>query len=236
MKIKINKTTNYTVMSNIHLRDKRLTLKAKGLLSLMFSLPEKWDYSIRGITSICKEKETSVKSCLDELKETGYLVITKYLPNETESGRIEYQYDIYEQPVQKNADEFSKQEGKKQGVENLHVEILGVENQVQINKEELNKEKSNKEQCVLPPTPIEKIIPPVRKQDGGSTEEQIELMADMLTNTPSELPKIIALLRWALCQIDFQSLFAFVADYSVMGGKGYEAFKQKLLDLLGEQQ
>ena len=234
MKIKINKTTNYTVMSNIHLRDKRLTLKAKGLLSMMFSLPEKWDYSIRGITSLCKEKETSVKSCLDELKETGYLVITKYLPNETESGRIEYQYDIYEQPLQKSADEFSKQEGKKQGVENLGVEILGVENQVQINKEELNKEKSNKEQYVLPPTPSKKTLP-VRKQDGGSTEEQIELMADMLSNTPDELPKIIALLRWALCQLDFQTLFAFVADYSVMGGKGYEAFKETLLNLLGEQ-
>ena len=221
MKIKINKTTNYTVMSNIHLRDKRLTLKAKGLLSMMFSLPEKWDYSIRGITSLCKEKETSVKSCLDELKETGYLVVTKYLPNETESGRFEYQYDIYEQPVQKNADEFSKQEGKKQGVENLDVEILEVENPPQLNKEELSKEKSNKEQCVLPPTPY--------------TEDQLILMADMLTSSADEMPKIINLLKWALSQIDYQTLFAFVADYSVMGGKGYEAFKETLLNLLGEQ-
>ena len=109
-------------------------------------------------------------------------------------------------------------------------------------------------------TTSKKIIPPVRKQDGGSTktrpnniednkddikednlpptpytEEQLELMADMLTTDKDERPKILALLRWALCQTDYQSLFAFVADYSVMGGKGYEAFKETLLNLLGEQ-
>ena len=110
-----------------------------------------------------------------------------------------------------------------------------VENRGQLNKEELNKEKSNKEQCVLPPTPCEKIVPPVRKQDGESTEEQIELMADMLSSSTDEMPKIINLLKWSLGQIDFQTLFAFVADYSVMGGTGYEEFKKTLLDLLGEQ-
>lgn len=218
MKIKVHKTKDYTIMSNIHLRDKRLTLKAKGLLSLMFSLPEKWDYSVYGLTTICKEGAGSIISTLKELEECSYLIRERKKDNAGKFTGIEYQ--VYEKPF----------------VENPHMDKPNVENQPQLNKEELNKEKSNKEQCVLPPTPIEKIIPPVRKQDGGSTEEQIELMADMLANTPAELPKIIALLRWALCQIDFQSLFAFVADYSVMGGKGYEAFKQKLLDLLGEQQ
>lgn len=214
MKIKINKTTNYTVMSNIHLRDKRLTLKAKGLLSMMFSLPEKWDYSIRGITSLCKEKETSVKSCLDELKETGYLVITKYLPNETESGRIEYQYDIYEQPLQKNADEFSKQEGKKQGVENLGVEILEVENQVQINKEELNKEKSNKEQCVLPPTP---------KKKENFLQECMELLKGKIAD-PQAYERII---KWvASWTEDEEAVYEFIKEYA----KGRESIKYKDFD------
>ena len=62
MVFKIEKNKNYTVMSNYHLRDKNLSLKAKGLLSFMLSLPEDWDYSINGLVSICKEEETYVSS------------------------------------------------------------------------------------------------------------------------------------------------------------------------------
>ena len=87
---RVNKDKNYTVMSNYHLRDKQMSLKAKGLLSIMLSLPEDWDYTIRGLVCICKEGETAVKSTLNELKKLGYLYIEKQLPNETESGRLEY--------------------------------------------------------------------------------------------------------------------------------------------------
>ena len=72
---KINKTTNYTVMSNHHLRNKELSLKAKGLLSIMLSLPQEWDYSIAGLCSIVKENESAVKSALAELKQFGITVI-----------------------------------------------------------------------------------------------------------------------------------------------------------------
>lgn len=132
---RVNKNQNYTVMSNTHLRDMNLSLKAKGLLSVMLSLPENWDYSIAGLVAICKENETAVKSALKELKESRYLIITKVLPNKTASGRIEYIYDIYEEP--------QKQEVEKQGVENLGVEFQGVENQGQLNTNILNKEKLN---------------------------------------------------------------------------------------------
>lgn len=121
---KINKTKDYTVMSNHHLRDKSLSLKAKGLLSQMLSLPEDWDYTIQGLCSINKENETAINSTLKELKDNGYLIVTKKMPNETKSGRIEYVYDIYETP---------KQEGEKQDLENLGVEVQGVENQGQSN-------------------------------------------------------------------------------------------------------
>ena len=84
---RVHKTDNYTVMSNNHLRNRELSLKAKGLLSLILSLPDEWDYSITGFVSICKENETSVKSTLNELKHYGYLVVTKKNPNETESGK-----------------------------------------------------------------------------------------------------------------------------------------------------
>ena len=123
---KVEKNSDYTVMSNYHLRDKNLSLKAKGLLSFMLSLPEDWDYSLNGLVSILKENETAIKTALDELKENNYLKIDKLLPNQTESKKIEYIYNIYEQPME-------NQEVENQGVEILGVELQGVENQTQIN-------------------------------------------------------------------------------------------------------
>ena len=123
-KYRIHKTKNYTIMSNTHLKEKEMSLKAKGLLSVMLALPDEWNYSIDGLVSICKESETAIKSTLDEIKDFGYLTVTKLMPNETESGRIEYVYDIYETP---------KQEGEKQGIENLPLEFLPLENQTQLN-------------------------------------------------------------------------------------------------------
>ena len=73
-KIRVNKTKDYTVLSNHHLKNKNLSLKAKGLLSVMLSLPDDWDYSINGLSFICKENETAITSALDELKENGYLL------------------------------------------------------------------------------------------------------------------------------------------------------------------
>ena len=131
---RIEKNKNYTVMSNYHFKEKNMTLKAKGLLSLMLSLPDDWDYSINGLVAICKENETSIKNTLEELKKFGYLKVVKILPNQTESGRIEYEYIIYEIP---------KQEGEKQGVENLGVEFLGVEKQPVENQGQLNTNKLN---------------------------------------------------------------------------------------------
>lgn len=84
---RINKTKNYTVMSNHHLRDKKLSFKAKGLLSYMLSLPDTWDYSLRGLCSVSKDNETSIKSALKELKEHNYLKVNKIMPNKTKSGR-----------------------------------------------------------------------------------------------------------------------------------------------------
>lgn len=134
--IRVEKSRNYTVVSNYHFKEKNMSLKAKGLLSLMLSLPDDWDYSISGLVAICKENETSIKTALDELKEFGYLKVVKKLPNETESGRIEYEYIVYEK----------KQEGEKQGLENLGVEFLGVENQGQLNT---NKSITNKQNNLI---------------------------------------------------------------------------------------
>lgn len=64
----------------------------------MLSLPDDWDYTIKGLVSINKESEAAISSALDELKKNGYLVINKIMPKDTASGRIEYVYDIFEVP------------------------------------------------------------------------------------------------------------------------------------------
>ena len=131
---RVEKTKNYTIMSNYHLKEKEMSLKAKGLLSLMLSLPDTWDYTIAGLVSICKENETAIKSALNELKEFGYLQIVKNMPTNENGGRISYEYIVYEKPIQKD---------KIQGLENLYVENQDIENQRQLNTKELNTKKEN---------------------------------------------------------------------------------------------
>lgn len=166
---RVHKNANYTVMSNYHLKSRNLSLKAIGLLSKVFSLPDDWDYSIAGLTCICKENETAIKSALNELKEWGYLTVTKLMPSETKSGRIEYVYDFYEYsekdahsregspakkahikkqevenpPLETSEITSIKQEVEKQEVENLPLEILPVEFQPIENQGQLNTNKQS---------------------------------------------------------------------------------------------
>ena len=77
---RVQKTQNYTIMSNHHLRNKALSLKAKGLLSLMLSLPEDWDYTTRGLASICKEGVDSVCATVRELEAAGYIIRRRISP------------------------------------------------------------------------------------------------------------------------------------------------------------
>ena len=136
MIIRVNRR-NYTRMCNLHLKDKDLSLKAKGLMSLMLSLPENWDYSVDGLVSICKENVLCIKNTLKELKSCGYLKIVKKLPNETESGRIEYEYILYEQKQAVEKQEIEKQEVENQPIEIQAVEKQEVENQGQENTKKL---------------------------------------------------------------------------------------------------
>lgn len=138
--IRVNKTSDYTVMSNYHLKDRQLSLKAKGLLSLILSLPDDWNYTIGGLVAICLEKESAVKSALSELKDGGYLEINKIAPNKENGGRYEYIYNIYEQPREKQKKEF-------QEVEKQPLEIQQIENNPlykRTNKSNTNKSNTNK--------------------------------------------------------------------------------------------
>lgn len=90
--------TGYTVMSNYHLRDKRLSLKAKGLLSLMLSLPKEWDYSINGLITLSKDGRDGVRAALNELKTAQYVSINKF---NDEKGIYKYKYLVYYIPYPK---------------------------------------------------------------------------------------------------------------------------------------
>jgi len=96
--IRVNNTKGFTVMSNYHFQDKEISLKAKGLLGLMLSLPSNWDYSVNGLVTIVKENKAAVQSALKELEEHKYLKRTRV---QDETGRFDYVYDIYEKPYDK---------------------------------------------------------------------------------------------------------------------------------------
>ena len=92
---RVHHNKDYTCMSNYHFQDRTLSLKAKGLLSLMLSLPDTWDYSVAGLATLSSDGETSVRTAVKELEEHNYLQRTPV----REGGRIiDWEYDIYEQP------------------------------------------------------------------------------------------------------------------------------------------
>ena len=93
---RVEKDANYTTMCNAHLRDKNLSLKAKGLLSLFLSLPDEWHYSVRGIVAICKEGKDGINNTLQELERNGYLIRQQKRQSGGKMGETEYV--IFEQP------------------------------------------------------------------------------------------------------------------------------------------
>ena len=93
---RVERTRDYTVMCNHHLKNKDLTLKAKGLISMMLSLPDEWNYTTRGLAAICKEGVESIGNALKELENAGYIVRNRL---RDDKGRItDTEYVIYEQP------------------------------------------------------------------------------------------------------------------------------------------
>lgn len=116
--VRVNKSKNYTVMSNYHFREKKMSLKAKGLLSLMLSLPDDWDYSIAGLVTLSKDGKDSVMSALSELEKFGYLRRTQVTNSKGQFSGVDY--DIYEQPqtdipvAEKQKQENSNEENPRQ--------------------------------------------------------------------------------------------------------------------------
>lgn len=160
---RIEKTKDYTVMSNHHLRNTELSLKAKGLLSMMLSLPEEWNYTTRGLATICKEGTESIGTALKELERTGYIVRNRL--RDSKGKIMDVEYVIYETPHKPDTDTPS---AGTPGTGNPHPENPdmdnpGLENQPQLNKDKTSnysskKDLSNTDESnpILsnPPTPI----------------------------------------------------------------------------------
>ena len=145
--IRVNKSRDYTVMSNAHFKEKEMTLKAKGLLSLMLSLPDEWDYSIAGLAALSKDGKDSVMNALTELESFGYLERVK-LTNE--KGQFAgYEYNVFESPRTENPNE------EKPYPENPNTDKPNSENPPQLNTNTLNTKKSNTKKSnniFVPPT------------------------------------------------------------------------------------
>ena len=122
---RINKTANYTVMSNHHFKEKKMSLKAKGLLSLMLSLPEDWDYSVSGLATLSKDGKDSIMSALAELEKFGYLTRTRVTNEKGQFAGVEY--NIYEVPQPKNPN------SEKPNEENENSENSNSEKPAQLN-------------------------------------------------------------------------------------------------------
>ncbi len=132
---RIEKTKNYTVMSNHHLRNKNLSLKAKGLLSLMLSLPDEWDYTTKGLAYICKEGVDSIANIVKELEQNGYIVRKRIRNKRGYLMTIEYTIYEYPQPDLPIVEKPKR--------ENPVLDNPVLDNTAQLNTNILNKDKLN---------------------------------------------------------------------------------------------
>ena len=160
---RVKRNKGYTVMSNHHLRNKELSLKAKGLLSQMLSLPEDWDYTLAGLSHINRESVDAIRTAVWELERAGYI---RRSQNRDGRGKMaEMVYTIYEQPVLENPISGAPV------LENPTSDNPASENPTQLNKDIQTKDQKNKDESELPipilspPSPLEEAaVPPERKR------------------------------------------------------------------------
>ena len=141
---RIERTRDYTVMSNHHLRNHELSLKAKGLLSMMLSLPDDWNYTTRGLAKICKEGVDAIGGALRELETAGYIVRHQLRDRQ---GRIsDTEYVIYEQPQPRQPEtpqpDTAVPDTASPDTENPYLDKPDTEKPAELNIEKSNTQKS----------------------------------------------------------------------------------------------
>ena len=196
---RVERNTGYTVMSNHHLRNKELSLKAKGLLSQMLSLPEDWDYTLAGLSYINREKIDAIREAIKELEKAGYI---KRSRERDEKGRLRgADYVIYEQPQPDEEQEATPPISdlptlENPTLDNPTLEKPTLEKPTLENPTQLNKDISSKEQSItdlssthsipfhsLNPLPYEQdeaATPPERKRTEAKTNSAIEIYREII--------------------------------------------------------
>ena len=174
---RVEKTSSYTVMSNHHLRNPDLTLKAKGLLSLMLSLPENWDYTLKGLSCICRENVDAIRTAVWELEKAGY--ITRRQGRDKKEKMTAIEYTIYEfphppkpkSPVLENPIS-----------DNPTTEIPVSENPTQLNKDRSTKDLLNTDVSSTYSIPFQKeaAAPPERKGNGYTNMDAVRAYEEVI--------------------------------------------------------
>ncbi len=238
---RIEKSKNYTVMSNHHLRNKDLSLKAKGLLSQMLSLPDDWDYTLKGLARINKEKIDAIRTAVLELEEAGY--ITRKQGRDALGKMAAIEYTIYEQPQPRLENPITEQPILENPcLENPISDKPTTENPTQLNIDKTNKEKLNTDVIKYPSINqreqpqktdwidrydknTERIKNNIEYEalvlhyDKAVIDEIVSVMAEVLTiDTPyytiekKEYPA--ELVRQRFLKIDYGKLDAFLLEFS----------------------
>ena len=209
---RVERNKGYTVMSNYHLRDKSLSLKAKGLLSQILSLPEDWDYTLSGLCYINRESKDAIRSAVNELERAGY--IERHQTTDEGGKFSSNEYIIHEQPVSLplSLDKPSS--------ENPTTEKPPSENPTQLNKDSVTKDQSITDASSThsipslspPPAGTVAASPPERKGTEAATQSAVEIYRDIIKENieydhllrysqidPEELDGIVELLVETVC-------------------------------------
>ena len=180
---RVERTSDYTVMSNYHLRDKRLSLKAKGLLSQMLSLPEDWDYTLAGLCYINRESKDAIRTAIRELEQAGY--IRRRQTTDSGGKFAGNEYTIYERPQEPLPGEPSSE---KPSSGNPTTGKPMPENPTQQNIEKQNTDQSNTDSILFRGSADK---PPEAKRTEGSSAEQMAEYRDLIRDN-IQYPLLVA--------------------------------------------
>ena len=238
---RVEKNKGYTVMSNHHLRNHTLSLKAKGLLSQMLSLPEDWDYTLKGLAQINRESIDAIREAVRELEQAGYITLSR----ERDArgclrGTI---YTIYEQPQTQPEPEKPAQAVPALVQPTLEKPMLdspALENPTQLNTKRKNKERQNTDPSITDSIPFPSGFPETSTQKRTEAKDAFEsyrelilenIDYDILAGDPhvdrEQLDEITQLVQETVCS---------TRDRIRVGGNDYpaEIVRAKMLKLTGE--
>ena len=209
--IRVEKNNNFTIMANYHLREKDMSLKAIGLLSVILSLPPDWDYSVEGLSAIRKESKNTINSILKELETFGYLERKRIRDERGVFKSVEYV--IHEEPCTKNKDVVNPYP-KNPDMDNPDLENPDLDNWAQLSTKELStKELSTKElkkEVKERKSPKKKI----KKEPFNINKELSSINNEELKNTLLEFSEMREQIKHPLTATAFKRLMKQLEEYS----------------------